>query len=226
MMDSSADEIDKGNKSSFSSFSRSYTPLLFYMDSTINYPGPILKGNKSTPLSSYTTILFSRPAPTDVSNMDIFVINKFYVPSKYHPLSFGMDPTHPGRLRIPYNLPCSTAVFSFGQSQSSKESKSESNSFGSFGESQSSEESKYIPDEVAFSILSKLSIKSLKRFGCVSKSWSILFENTHFMTMYSKHFISHHGSDDDYHTFILTNHHEDDDVFTTLNSMCSRTDLN
>ncbi|WJX33840.1 hypothetical protein P8452_22011 [Trifolium repens] len=129
-MDSSADEIDKGNKSSFSSFSRSYTPLLFYMDSTINYPGPILKGNKSTPLSSYTTILFSRPAPTNVSNMDIFVINKFYVPSKYHPLSFGMDPTHPGRLRIPYNLPCSTAVFSFGQSQSSEESKSESNSFG------------------------------------------------------------------------------------------------
>ncbi|XP_058786109.1 F-box/kelch-repeat protein At3g06240-like isoform X2 [Vicia villosa] len=60
-----------------------------------------------------------------------------------------------------------------------------------------------IPDKLALSILSKLSIKSLKRFGCVSKSWSVLFENSDFMTMYTNHFISR---DDDYHTFILSNH--------------------
>ncbi|XP_058772302.1 uncharacterized protein LOC131646200 [Vicia villosa] len=64
-----------------------------------------------------------------------------------------------------------------------------------------------IPEEIAFSILSKLPVKSLKRFACSCKSWSILFENTNFMNMYSKQFMFRHGSDDDdYHTFILTNH--------------------
>ncbi|KAL5070501.1 hypothetical protein RYX36_021388 [Vicia faba] len=62
-----------------------------------------------------------------------------------------------------------------------------------------------ISEEIAFSILSKLSVKSLKRFGCVCKSWSVLFENTDFMTMYTNHFLSRHGSDDHYHTFILAN---------------------
>ncbi|KAL6552946.1 hypothetical protein OROGR_006788 [Orobanche gracilis] len=32
--------------------------------------------------------------------------------------------------------------------------------------------SNYIPEEIFFSILSKLSLKSLKRFECVQKSWS------------------------------------------------------
>ncbi|CAL5210376.1 unnamed protein product [Lathyrus oleraceus] len=65
----------------------------------------------------------------------------------------------------------------------------------------------YINDDLAFYVLSKLGIKSLKRFGCVRKSWSILFDNSHFMTMFRNHFISHHGSDYD-HTFLLIKHLE------------------
>ncbi|KAI5402177.1 hypothetical protein KIW84_066585 [Lathyrus oleraceus] len=61
---------------------------------------------------------------------------------------------------------------------------------------------KYIDDDVAFHVLSKLPIKSLKRFGCVRKSWSILFENSHFINMFRNHFISHSNSDD-HHTYLL-----------------------
>ncbi|CAL5210391.1 unnamed protein product [Lathyrus oleraceus] len=61
---------------------------------------------------------------------------------------------------------------------------------------------KYIDDDVAFHVLSKLPIKSLKRFGCVRKSWSILFDNSHFMNMFRNHFISHRNFDN-YHTFLL-----------------------
>ncbi|XP_058772814.1 F-box/kelch-repeat protein At3g06240-like [Vicia villosa] len=63
-------------------------------------------------------------------------------------------------------------------------------------------------DLLVSSILSKLPVKSLKLFGCVRKSWSTLFENSDFMTIYSNHFISRHGSDDHYHTFLLARHNE------------------
>jgi molecular chaperone HtpG len=49
---------------------------------------------------------------------------------------------------------------------------------------------KHIPNDLAFSIISKLSVKSLKRFGCVCKSWTILFENPHFMNIYRNNFIT------------------------------------
>jgi molecular chaperone HtpG len=42
----------------------------------------------------------------------------------------------------------------------------------------------YIPDDIVFSILSKLPLKSFKRFECVRKSWSLLFQNTHFINMF------------------------------------------
>ncbi|XP_050891064.1 F-box only protein 8 [Lathyrus oleraceus] len=61
---------------------------------------------------------------------------------------------------------------------------------------------KYIDDDVAFHVLSKLPVKSLKRFGCVRKSWSILFENSHFINMLRNHFISHSNSDD-HRTYLL-----------------------
>lgn len=48
----------------------------------------------------------------------------------------------------------------------------------------------YIPDDLAFSILSKLPLKSLKRFGCVNKTWSVLFENPNFMIMFRNNFTS------------------------------------
>ncbi|GAU43974.1 hypothetical protein TSUD_284010 [Trifolium subterraneum] len=51
--------------------------------------------------------------------------------------------------------------------------------------------STYIPDEISFSILSKLPVKSLKRFECVQKSWSFLFENHHFINMFLNRFLSY-----------------------------------
>ncbi|RHN59383.1 putative F-box domain-containing protein [Medicago truncatula] len=48
-----------------------------------------------------------------------------------------------------------------------------------------------ISDDIAFSILSKLPFKSIKRFECVRKSWSlILSENPHFMNMFYKNLLS------------------------------------
>ncbi|XP_058774222.1 uncharacterized protein LOC131648486 [Vicia villosa] len=46
---------------------------------------------------------------------------------------------------------------------------------------------KYINDDIAFYVLSKLPIKSLKRFACVRKSWSILFDNSHFIALFRNH---------------------------------------
>ncbi|XP_058782099.1 F-box/kelch-repeat protein At3g06240-like [Vicia villosa] len=54
--------------------------------------------------------------------------------------------------------------------------------------------SNFINDDLSFNILSKLPLKSLKRFGCVSKSWSLLFENHYFMTIFRSNFISNHQS--------------------------------
>ncbi|CAJ2665420.1 unnamed protein product [Trifolium pratense] len=51
--------------------------------------------------------------------------------------------------------------------------------------------SSYIPDEISYSILSKLPLKSLKRFKCVQKSWSLLCENHHFMNMFLNRFLSY-----------------------------------
>lgn len=48
----------------------------------------------------------------------------------------------------------------------------------------------HIPNDLAFSILLKLPLKSLKRFGCVNKTWSLLFENPYFMNKFRTNFIS------------------------------------
>jgi len=53
--------------------------------------------------------------------------------------------------------------------------------------------SNHIPDDFKFSILSKLPIKSLVRFRCVRKSWSLLFKNLYFMNMYRNNFISNNN---------------------------------
>jgi len=65
--------------------------------------------------------------------------------------------------------------------------------------------SNHIPEDFVFSIMSKLPLKSLKRFGCVRRSWSFLFENLHFMTMYRNYFLSNNHSYYD-GTSILLNH--------------------
>jgi len=53
---------------------------------------------------------------------------------------------------------------------------------------------KHIPNDLTFYVLSKLPLKSLKRFECVSKSWALLFENPNFMNMYRNNFISNSPS--------------------------------
>jgi len=54
----------------------------------------------------------------------------------------------------------------------------------------------YIHDDITFSILSKLPLKSLKRFVCLRKSWSLLFENHFFMNMVRNNLLS---DDPSYH---------------------------
>ncbi|XP_058744971.1 putative F-box protein At3g16210 [Vicia villosa] len=55
----------------------------------------------------------------------------------------------------------------------------------------------YINDDIAFSILSKLSFKSFKRFECVRKSWSLLSDNPTFVNLYRRNFLSKCSYDDD-----------------------------
>jgi len=59
--------------------------------------------------------------------------------------------------------------------------------------------SNYIHDDIAFGILSKLPIKSLKRFTCVRKSWSLLFQNPNFIQKFRNNLVtkSHSPYDDD-----------------------------
>ncbi|CAK8543045.1 unnamed protein product [Lathyrus sativus] len=54
--------------------------------------------------------------------------------------------------------------------------------------------SHYVSDDLTLSILSKLPLKSLKRFSCVRKLWSLLFENPIFMNVYRNNFISSDNS--------------------------------
>jgi molecular chaperone HtpG len=65
--------------------------------------------------------------------------------------------------------------------------------------------SNYIHDDITFSILSKLPIKSIKRFSCACKSWSFLFENPNFITMFRNNLLSKsHPLYDD--AFLILNH--------------------
>ncbi|ESW23487.1 hypothetical protein PHAVU_004G051300 [Phaseolus vulgaris] len=52
----------------------------------------------------------------------------------------------------------------------------------------------HLPDDLAFSILFKLPLKSLKRYGCLHKSWAILLEKSNFMELFRINFISNQHS--------------------------------
>jgi molecular chaperone HtpG len=63
--------------------------------------------------------------------------------------------------------------------------------------------SNHIYDDVALVILSKLPLKSLFRFCCVRKSWSVLFQNPYFMDMFRRNFLSmDHSYYNDTSTFL------------------------
>ncbi|CAK8532267.1 unnamed protein product [Lathyrus sativus] len=51
----------------------------------------------------------------------------------------------------------------------------------------------HVPNDLTMSIISKLPLKSLVRFRCIQKSWSLLFENPHFMNMYRVNFASNNN---------------------------------
>jgi molecular chaperone HtpG len=78
----------------------------------------------------------------------------------------------------------------------------------------------HVHDDVSFSILSKLPLKSLKRFECVSKSWSLLFENPNFMNMLRNHFLSNNHHSNYGVTFLLLQEGEPDvhDTFYLLSN--------
>jgi hypothetical protein len=67
-----------------------------------------------------------------------------------------------------------------------------------------------IPDDLVFSIMSKLSLKSMNRFKYVRKSWFPLFKNSYFMSLFQNNFLSNNSSyyDDTsilLHTYITIN---------------------
>jgi len=61
----------------------------------------------------------------------------------------------------------------------------------------------YVPEHIVFSILSKLPLKSVKRFTCVNKSWTLLFENPYFVNMFYKNMVSKYNSMYDEPCFLL-----------------------
>jgi hypothetical protein len=68
-----------------------------------------------------------------------------------------------------------------------------------------------IPDDLVFSIMSKLSLKSMNRFKYVRKSWFPLFKNSYFMSLFQNNFLSNNSSyyDDTsilLHTYITINY--------------------
>ena len=83
--------------------------------------------------------------------------------------------------------------------------------------------SNHVPDDIVFSILSKLPFKSLKRFECVSQSWSLLFDNSYFMTMYRNYLLVKDRSYYDGASVLIQTTQDDDagyhDYKNVLNSL-------
>ncbi|CAJ2633562.1 unnamed protein product [Trifolium pratense] len=65
----------------------------------------------------------------------------------------------------------------------------------------------YLNHDIIIFILSKLPLKSFKRFECVCKSWATLFQDSYFKTIYTNKFISNNNNnynDDD--TYLVPEH--------------------
>ncbi|KEH19602.1 putative F-box domain, galactose oxidase/kelch, beta-propeller, F-box associated interaction [Medicago truncatula] len=63
--------------------------------------------------------------------------------------------------------------------------------------------SNHIPNDLVFSILSKLPLKSMKRFKCVHKSWALSIETPDFKSEFLKNFISKYDSSYDDECLLL-----------------------
>ncbi|XP_058722505.1 F-box/kelch-repeat protein At3g06240-like [Vicia villosa] len=74
----------------------------------------------------------------------------------------------------------------------------------------------HIPDDLTFSVLSKLPLKSLKRFTRVRKSWSLLFENPNFIKIYGNNFMSRNNEYEEGSSFILQQTQTDIPYFQEL----------
>lgn len=77
----------------------------------------------------------------------------------------------------------------------------------------------HIHDDIAFSILSKLPLKSIKRFTCVKKSWFLLFQNPIFMNMFRNDFFISKHDEDDINTCLLFR--ERTTAFEYHNTLCT-----
>jgi len=79
--------------------------------------------------------------------------------------------------------------------------------------------SNYIPHDISFIILSKLPVKSLKRFACVCKFWANLFEKPQFLSMYRNNlFLSEYDDHHNSHLLLkqtppLSAHDDHENVF-------------
>ncbi|CAL5210308.1 unnamed protein product [Lathyrus oleraceus] len=174
---------------------RSFTPLSFYKGPTTYHPGPMCNGRfagkQFVPLSLYTTTVY-QPDP-------VFPV---------FPVCEGINSSESKMFPVCEGINSSESI---GNKSSESIGKNSSESIGNKS-SESKVSRNSISDHAALSILSKLPVKSLKRFGCVRKSWSVLFENSDFMTMYTNHFVSH-----DYHTYILSNDPDQPEIPPFLN---------
>jgi len=79
----------------------------------------------------------------------------------------------------------------------------------------------HLPNGLASSILSKLPLKSLTRFGCLHKSWALLFENSNFMNLFHINFLSNqHSYYDD--TSLLLRLTDKSNYKSSLFSVCGK----
>ncbi|XP_068497528.1 uncharacterized protein [Phaseolus vulgaris] len=64
----------------------------------------------------------------------------------------------------------------------------------------------HLPNDLVLSVMSNLPFKSLKRFGCLQRSWTLLFENSDFMNLFRNNFIrNQHSYYDDTSLLLLIN---------------------
>ncbi|XP_055960642.1 F-box/kelch-repeat protein At3g06240-like [Mercurialis annua] len=82
----------------------------------------------------------------------------------------------------------------------------------------------FLPEEVVVQILSRLPVKSIFKFSCVSKLWNCIIKTPHFISAFSSHhyFLLHHSYYSNHHSLRFDNKHLDH--YLSLHPPCTRTD--